>query len=208
MESARQQVAQGKEFVVDIDLSKFFDRINHDRLIAKLSHVIDDKRILRLIGMTLRSGAMKGETFIPTETGTTQGSPLSPLLSNFVLDELDKELENRGLSFARFADDCNIFLHSRKAAERVMKSISAFIEKRLKLVINHDKSQVAKANKVKFLGLTIINATIAISKQAMAKALNKVKELTPRGTSKTIEETIQEYNQWFVGWVAYFGMTY
>ena len=208
VESARQQVAQGKEFVVDIDLSKFFDRINHDRLIAKLSHVIDDKRILRLIGMTLRSGAMKGETFIPTETGTTQGSPLSPLLSNFVLDELDKELENRGLSFARFADDCNIFLHSRKAAERVMKSISAFIEKRLKLVINHDKSQVAKANKVKFLGLTIINGTIAISKQAMAKALNKVKELTPRGTSKTIEETIQEYNQWFVGWVAYFGMTY
>jgi len=208
VETARQQVAQGKEFVVDIDLSKFFDRINHDHLIARLGKVIDDKRILRLIGMMLRSGAIMGDTFIPTEIGTTQGSPLSPLLSNFVLDELDKELENRGLSFARFADDCNIFLHSRKAAERVMKSISAFIEKRLKLVINHDKSQVAKANKVKFLGLTIINGTIAISKQAMAKALNKVKELTPRGTNKTIEETIQEYNQWFIGWTGYFGMTY
>jgi len=208
VETARSEVESGKSYVVDIDLSKFFDRINQDKLIGKLSHVIDDKRILRLIGLTLRSGVISQNNFIPTKEGTTQGSPLSPLLSNFVLDELDKELESRNLSFARFADDCNIFLQSRKAAQRVMKSISLFIENKLKLVINRDKSKVAKAYKVKFLGMTIVNGTIAISKKALEAAKQHVKELTPRGTHQSLEATINDFNKWFRGWVAYFNMTY
>lgn len=208
VEKARKSVEEGKEFVVDIDLSKFFDKINQDKLIARLARFIDDKPILRLIGITLRSGVISQGAFIPTNKGTTQGSPLSPLLSNLVLDELDKELEKRGLTFARFADDCNIFLRSRKAAERVMKSISKFIESRLKLDINHDKSKVARANQVKFLGMTIIKGTIAISKKALQAAKIKVKELTPRGTNKTIEETLHDFNVWFRGWCGYFNMTY
>jgi len=123
IENARQYVESGKEFVVDIDLSKFFDRINHDKIIAKLAKVIEDKRVLRLIGMTLRSGVMTKQGFEVTTVGSVQGSPLSPLLSNVILDELDKKLEQRGLSFVRFADDCNIFVKSRKAAERVFENI-------------------------------------------------------------------------------------
>ena len=182
VEAAQRFVQSGKEYVVDIDLSKFFDRVNHDRLIYLLSLQIDDKRILRLIGTTLRSGIMKDGMVIPSEEGTPQGSPLSPLLSNVVLDELDKELERRGLEFCRFADDCNIFVRSPKAAERVMGSISKFIEGKLKLKINRDKSRVAHSRNVKFLGLTIIDGAIVISAQSMKRAMQKVKELTPRGT--------------------------
>jgi RNA-directed DNA polymerase len=131
---AAQKIIQerGKDMVVDIDLSKFFDRINHDRLITRLSDRIADKRVIRIIGITLRSGVMANETIIPTTEGSIQGSPLSPLLSNLVLDELDKELECRGLEFCRFADDCNIFVKSRRAGERVMSSVRKFIEKKLR----------------------------------------------------------------------------
>ncbi len=122
----------------------------------------------------------------PSKEGVVQGSPLSPLLSNIVLDELDKELERRELHFCRYADDCNIFVGSPRAAERVMSSISRYIEKRLKLLINRDKSHVAPADKVKFLGLTIVNGMIAISKHSMKRAMEKVKSLTPRGTHMTL----------------------
>ena len=138
VEAAKEIVSRGKEHVVDIDLSKFFDRVNHNRLISRLRIMIPDKRILRLIGITLRSGVMQDGKITPTREGTTQGSPLNPLLSNVVLDELDKELERRGLEFCRFADDCNIFVGSNKSAERVMKTITHFIEKKLKLVINQE----------------------------------------------------------------------
>jgi len=131
VEQAKKIVESGKPYVVDIDLSKFFDTINHDRLITQLGKHINDKRILRLIGMTLRSGIMKDGEIIASTEGATQGSPLSPLLSNVVLDELDKELERRGLEFCRFADDCNIFTKTQKAAERVMQNISKFIENTL-----------------------------------------------------------------------------
>ena len=208
IETARQQVNAGKEYVVDLDLSKFFDRINQDKLITKLSKVIDDKRVLRIIGNTLRSGVMTDQGYEPTLQGSTQGSPLSPLLSNVILDDLDKELEKRGLSFVRFADDCNIFVRTRKAADRVMENISRFIEKTMKLVINRDKSQVAKSYRVKFLGVTIVKSTIAISKGALKSAKQKIKELIPRGTNKTLEQTVQDFNLWYRGWSSYFEVTY
>ena len=200
-------VEEGKEHVVDIDLLKFFDRVNHDRLIASLSKHQIDKCILRLIGMILRSGVMINGRFSPTREGTPQGGPLSPLLSNVVLDALDKELERRGLSFCRFADDCNIFVGSAKAAHRVMESISHHIEKKLKLVVNREKSQVASTHEVKFLGMTIVKGTIAISRKALVHAMTKVKELTRRGTHLTLEETIKHINRWYVGWANYFEMT-
>jgi group II intron reverse transcriptase/maturase len=208
VEAARSIAANGKEHVVDIDLSKFFDRVHHDRLIHRLSKQIPDKRILRLIGMTLRSGVMKDGLYSASSEGTVQGGPLSPLLSNVVLDELDKELERRGLSFCRYADDCNIFVGSAKAAERVMASIGKFIENRLKLKINREKSKVALSKYVKFLGMTIVAGALFISTVSMQRAMAKVKELTPRGSHMRLEATIERINQWYVGWSGYYRMTY
>lgn len=208
IEAARQYVEAGKEYVVDIDLSKFFDRINHDRLIAKLSKLIDDKRILRLIGMTLRSGILTDQGYIASTIGSTQGSPLSPLLSNVILDELDKKLEQRGLCFVRYADDCNIFTATVKSATRVMGATCRFIETKMKLIVNREKSQVAKSNRVKFLGVTIVKNTIAVSKNALKAAKEKVKQLIPRGSHKTLEETVQDFNRWYLGWAGYFNVTY
>src|SRR3990167_9714100 len=150
---------------------------------------------------------MKAGIFIGTPEGTTQGSSLSPLLSNLVLDELDKEIEGRGLEHCRFADDCNIFVGSRKAAERVMAGISKFIEKKLKLVVNQEKSQVAESGLVKFLGMTILNGTRVIAKKSMKRAMEKVKELIPRGTHEKLEDTIKHINTWYMGWSSYYAMT-
>jgi RNA-directed DNA polymerase len=208
VEAARKIVAGGKPYVVDLDLSKFFDRIHHDRLIARVGRTIPDKRILRLIGMILRSGIMANGLVTPSTEGAVQGSPLSPLLSNIVLDELDKELERRGLEFCRFADDCNIFVRTPKAAERVRRSVGGYIEKRLKLVVNREKSQVARSDRVKFLGLTVVGATIAISRKALQGAMAKVKELTPRGTHLTLETSLERINGWYTGWSSYFALTY
>lgn len=207
VEAGQQIIKSGKEYVVDLDLSKFFDRVNHDRLIYLLSGHVDDKRILRLIGMILRSGIMKDGQVELSRQGTPQGSPLSPLLSNVVLDELDKELERRGLEFCRFADDCNIYVRTPKAAERVMGNISRFIEKKLKLKVNRDKSKVGHCSEVKFLGMTIIDGARVISAKSMKTALQKVKELTPRGTSLPIEKTMDLVNRWYVGWSGYYRMT-
>lgn len=207
VKAAQAIVQSGKEYVVDIDLSKFFDRIHHDRLIYRLSTHVEDKRILRLVGMILRSGVMINGLFEATAEGATQGSPLSPLLSNLVLDELDKELERRGLEFCRFADDCNIFVGSQKSADRVMITVSKFIENRLKLVVNREKSKVAKSSAVKFLGMTIVAGALAISAVSMQRAMDKVKELTPRGTHHAIETTVQKINSWYVGWSNYYKMT-
>jgi RNA-directed DNA polymerase len=207
VDSACRIVKSGKEYVVDIDLSKFFDRVNHDRLISRLSNYISDKRILRLIGITLRSGVMDKGLIISTPEGTVQGSPLSPLLSNVVLDELDKELERRGLEFCRFADDANIFVKSEKAANRVMTKVCSYIETKLKLKINNQKSKVARSRFVKFLGMTIIAGTIAISVQSMKRGMTRAKELTPRGTHLTMKASIKEINRWYTGWSSYYGMT-
>lgn len=205
--AAQRIVESGKEIIVDIDLSKFFDRIHHDRLVSRLSLSIGDKRILRLIGQMLRSGVMIEGVYVATPEGSVQGSPISPLLSNVVLDELDKELEKRGLEFCRFADDCNIFVKTLKAGERVMETVSQYIENRLKLVVNRDKSKVAPSKGVKFLGMTIIKKTIAISLQSMKRAMSRVKELTPRGTHLKIEDAIKKINSWYVGWSNYYNMT-
>jgi group II intron reverse transcriptase/maturase len=207
VESAQKIVESGKGYVVDIDLSKFFDRVNQDRLIGALGKIIEDKRILKLVGMTLRSGVMKDGVVTPTTEGTTQGSPLSPLLSNLVLDELDKEIESRGLEFCRFADDCNIFVKTQRAAERVMEGLVQFIEKKLKLVVNRDKSKVAESSLVKFLGMTIIKGTRAIAAKSIRRAMDKVKELTPRGASEKLEDTISRINTWYIGWSNYYSMT-
>lgn len=207
VEAAQKIVQSGKEFTVDIDLSKFFDRVHHDRLIHRLKLEVGDTRILRLVGTILRSGIMVEGVRVATEEGTPQGSPLSPLLSNVVLDELDKELERRGLEFCRFADDCNIFVRTEKAATRVMASVTKFIEKQLRLVVNPEKSKVARSEVVKFLGMTIIAGTVAISAQSMSRAIGRVKELTPRGTSQPIEQTMEAINSWYVGWSTYYGMT-
>ena len=207
VEAGQRIVKTGKEYVVDIDLSKFFDRVHHDRLISRLSTLIPDKQILRLIGMTLRSGVMKDGLVSPTREGTPQGGPLSPLLSNVVLDELDKELERRDLEFCRFADDCNIFVGSQKAANRVMQSVGHFIEGKMKLVVNRQKSKVALTKYVKFLGMTIIAGTIAISAVSIKRAMAKVKELTPRGTHLSLELAIDRINRWYIGWSEYYKMT-
>lgn len=207
VEAAQRIVNSGKPYVVDIDLSKFFDRIHHDRLIARMGQKVTDKRILRLVGLMLRSGIMINGVVIPSQEGAMQGGPLSPLLSNIVLDELDQELERRGLEFCRFADDCNIFVKSQKAAERVMEKVSQFIEKKLKLKVNQEKSQVALSDKVKFLGFTVVNGTIAIAHKALQTAMDKVKALTPRGTHKALEPALDKINQWYVGWSNYYSLT-
>ncbi len=205
--AAQEIVATGRKYVVDIDLAKFFDTINHDRLIHRLGLSIADKRILRMVGKILRSGIIKDGVVKATPEGSTQGSPLSPLLSNVVLDELDKELEGRGLMFCRYADDANIFVGSQKAADRVMESVSRFIESKLKLKVNKDKSKVGLSKVVRFLGMTIIGGTLAISALSMNRAMAKVKELTPRGTHLTLEQTIKRINFWYMGWSAYYAMT-
>lgn len=207
VEAAQKIVQSGKQHIVDIDLSKFFDRINHDRLIGRMKKQIPEPQVLRLIGIILRSGIMKDGLVSATTEGSVQGSPLSPLLSNIVLDELDKHLESKQLEFCRWADDCNIFVRSQMAADRVMLKTTQFIEKTLKLKVNQEKSKVALSKFVKFLGMTIIMGTIAISTKSMQKARDHIRELLPRGTSQTIEQSMEEVNKWYVGWANYHIMT-
>ena len=205
--AAKEIVSEGKEYVVDLDLSKFFDRIDHDRLIQRLKSYIDDTRILRLIGMTLRCGVLEKGKVKKSKTGTVQGSPLSPLLSNVVLDELDKELESRKLVFCRYADDCNIYLGSLKAAERVRKSITKFIEKKLKLMVNEEKTKVTQTKFTQFLGMTILTIGVIISDKSILEARAKLITLIPRSTNKPVEKTIEKFNLWYRGWSNYFNMT-
>jgi len=198
-------ISEGKEWVVDIDLEKFFDMINHDRLMQRLSKGIGDKRLLRLINAYLNTGIMTDGLVEQRTAGTPQGSPLSPLLSNIVLDELDKELEKRGLSFCRYADDCNIFVGSRKAGERVLASLTDFIERKLKLKVNHKKSGVRHCSDVKFLGYTVLpEGKIRVADKSIERFKSKVKELTKRNRGVKLEQIVKELNAVIIGWANYF----
>ena len=162
-------IKEGRNIAVDVDLSKFFDRVNHDLLMTHLGRKIQDKRLLKLIARYLRAGIMDGQRFIESREGVPQGGPLSPLLANTMLDPLDKELEHRGHKFARYADDFTILVKSKRAGERVLHSISRFIEKRLKLVVNTDKSRVVKTSQSKFLGFTFRRGGIYIHPKSLAR---------------------------------------
>lgn len=201
-------IKEGKEWVVDIDLEKFFDKINHDRLMQRISKRIGDKGLLRLIRGFLRAGMMEGGLCEQRISGTPQGGPLSPLLSNIVLDELDRELEKRGHSFCRYADDCNIYVKSRKAGERVMESIVRFIEKKLKLKVNRTKSGVRHCSEVKFLGYTIMSGGgIRVADKTIDRFKNKVRMITRRSRGVKFEQLIKELNTIIVGWRNYFRMS-
>jgi RNA-directed DNA polymerase len=191
--------------VIDIDLDSFFDRVNHDRLMRRLGERIRDKRILRLIGRYLRAGILEhGLVTLPLE-GTPQGGPLSPLLSNVVLDELDKELELRGHRFVRYADDCNIYVRTKRAGKRVMSGVSEFIEKKLKLKVNVSKSAVARPHERKFLGFTITEdeGKVRISKEAIARFKNRVRELTCR-QNRELETQVSVLSRYLQGWIGYY----
>jgi group II intron reverse transcriptase/maturase len=198
-------VSGGRPIVVDIDLRNFFDVVNHDRLMYQLSTKIGDKSLLKLIRKYLQSGIMTDGVVSQRTEGTPQGSPLSPLLSNIVLDELDNELERRGHHFVRYADDCNIFVRSQKAGERVMQTLSSFIENKLKLKINQPKSKVCEVSESKFLGYTILNnGILTISKPSIERIKTKVRQLTRRNRGVKFEKIISELNPVLRGWLNYF----
>ncbi|WP_243300060.1 group II intron reverse transcriptase/maturase [Bacillus litorisediminis] len=205
---AREYISQGFRWVVDIDLEKFFDKVNHDRLMRTLSERVKDPRALQLIRRYLQAGVMENGLVSPNTEGTPQGGPLSPLLSNIVLDELDKELEKRGLPFLRYADDCNIYVRSKRAGERVMENITLFIEKKLKLKVNRDKSAVDRPWRRKFLGFTfsshVEQPRIRISKQSIQRMKQRVRELTSRKRSINMTERLERLNRYLIGWLGYY----
>lgn len=212
--NAQQAVMQASEFikggnqwVVDIDMAKFFDKINHDRLMQRLSKGIGDKRLLRLIHAYLRAGTMDGGLVGQRIAGTPQGGPLSPLLSNIVLDELDKELEKRGHQFCRYADDCNIFVKSRKAGERILASIIRFIERKRKLKVNREKSGVRHCSEVNFLGYTCLgDGGIRVADKSIERLKGRVKEITQRNRGVRFDQLIKELNLVIRGWTNYYGL--
>ncbi len=212
--SAHQAVAQAQDYiaegycvVVDLDLEKFFDRVNHDMLMARLAARLSDKRVLKLIRAFLRAGVMESGLVSPAEEGTPQGGPLSPLLSNIVLDDLDKELERRGHRFCRYADDCNIYVRSQRAGERVMTSISRFLTQKLELKVNEAKSAVARPEERKFLGFSISNdgRERRIAPQALAKFKTRIRDFTCRTRGLSLEQVIEEMAPYLIGWRGYFG---
>src|SRR3954452_24985926 len=205
---AQTYVAEGYEFVVDIDLEKFFDRVNHDILMDRVARRISDKRLLRLIRAYLNAGVMENGLVGPTDEGVPQGGPLSPVLSNLVLDEFDRELARRGLRFCRYADDCNIYVGSRRAGERVMASVCRFLTTRLQLKVNESKSAVARSGERKFLGFTISNDPEPL-RQIAAKALEKfkarIRELTCRTLGVSVPQSVAPLARYLIGWRGYFG---
>jgi RNA-directed DNA polymerase len=205
---AQAYIASGHNVVVDFDLEKFFDRVNHDILMGLVAKRVFDKRILKLIRGFLTAGVLADGLVSPTEEGTPQGGPLSPLLSNLMLDVLDKELERRGHCFVRFADDCNIYVRSHRAGERVMASIEQFLAKRLKLKVNKAKSAVAKPSVRKFLGFSFIGGKQPrrrIAPQAIARFKAKVRELTRRTRGRSLSQIAKELSRYLIGWRGYFG---
>src|SRR5262250_3424766 len=205
---AQQYIASGHAIVVDLDLEKFFDRVNHDILMGLVAKRVADKRLLKLIRAFLNAGVMEGGLVSPSVEGTPQGGPLSPLLSNLVLDELDWELERRGHRYSRYADDCNIYVRSEQAGQRVMKSITRFITHKLKLKVNEAKSAVAQPQERKFLGFSFTagpEVKRVIAPKALDRFKRRVREITRRAKGVSIETTIEELAPYMRGWRSYFG---
>jgi RNA-directed DNA polymerase len=205
---AQKYIAEGRRWVVDLDLEKFFDRVNHDKLMVAIARRVADKRMLKLIRAFLTAGVMENGLVGPVDEGTPQGGPLSPLLSNLVLDELDRELERRKHCFVRYADDCNIYVRSRRAGERVKRSITGFIARRLKLKVNEQKSAVARPVERKFLGFSFTGAKgprRRIAAKAIARFKQKARELTGRTRGISIEQMTKELASYLRGWKSYFG---
>ncbi|MGA8086147.1 MAG: group II intron reverse transcriptase/maturase [Terracidiphilus sp.] len=205
---AQQYIAEGYGWCVDLDLEKFFDRVNHDRLMAQIAKRIDDRRLLRLIRAFLNAGVMENGLLSPSVEGTPQGGPLSPLLSNLVLDELDRELERRGHRHVRYADDSNIYVRSERAGHRVMASITRFITERLKLKVNEAKSTVARPQDRKFLGFSFTRGPEvrrAIAPKALTRFKDKIREITRQAKGISIETTVKRLATYMVGWRGYFG---
>jgi RNA-directed DNA polymerase len=205
---AQQYVVADHRWIVDLDLEKFFDRVNHDRLMDAVARRVADKRMLKLIRAFLTAGVMENGLVGSVEEGTPQGGPLSPLLSNLVLDELDQELERRGHRFCRYADDCNIYVRSQRAGERVKRSITCFIERRLKLKINEAKSAVARPAERKFLGFSMTSGREikrSIAPKSLVRFKQKVRELTGRTRGISIEQMTKELSSYLRGWKGYFG---
>jgi RNA-directed DNA polymerase len=205
---AQQYIAEGYGWCVDLDLEKFFDRVNHDKLMGRIAKRVEDKRLLKLIRVFLNAGVMENGLVSPSVEGTPQGGPLSPLLSNLVLDELDRELERRGLRFVRYADDCNIYVRSKRAGQRVMESITRFITQKLKLKVNEAKSAVARPQERKFLGFSFTDGPEvkrAIAPKALARFKKRVRDITRRAKGVSIEVTMAELVPYLRGWRGYFG---
>jgi len=210
---AKAHLAEGYEWVVDIDLSKFFDRVHHQRLLARLGQRISDPGLLTLVRRMLKAKVvMPDGVVVSTEEGTPQGAPLSPLLSNIVLDELDAELGRRGHRFVRYADDCNIYVRSKRSGERVMESIVRFIEGRLKLQVNADKSAVARPEERHFLGFTLRSnpaedaVEVLLSKRTRNRIGEKIRDLTPRTWGQSLSNCITRINEYLLGWIGFFGI--
>jgi RNA-directed DNA polymerase len=205
--ATQEYLKAGYEWVVDIDLEKFFDRVQHDRLMARLATRVRDRRLLTLVRAILRAGVLEGGLVSPTEEGTPQGGPLSPLLSNIVLDELDQELETRGHKFARYADDCNIYVRSERAGKRVMEGLRRLITTTLRLRINESKSAVARPQERKFLGFTFTweaEPRRTIAPKAIIRFKDRIRELTKRKRGKRLSDVVQELNRYLDGWRGYF----
>ncbi len=210
VKKCKEYIEAGYKWTVDIDLAKYFDTVNHDKFMRLLSETIKDSRVLSLIRKYLQSGVMINGVVMETEEGTPQGGNLSPLLSNIMLNELDKELTKRGLKFCRYADDCNIYVKSRKAAERVMTSITRFIEEKLKLKVNKDKSAVERPWKLKFLGFSFYykkdGIGIRVHPKPVEKLKRKLKEITGRNNAMSMRQRMLRLKQVITGWVNYFGI--
>lgn len=207
LDRAKEHIAAGHRWVVDMDLEKFFDRVNHDVLMSRLARRIEDKRILKLIRRYLQAGMMEGGVTSPRSEGTPQGGPLSPLLSNVLLDELDKELERRGHRFVRYADDCNIYVRSRRAGERVLDTIERFLRKRLRLVVNRDKSAVDRPWKRKFLGYTFTmhyQPKFRVAPESVKRFRNRLRELFRQGRGCSLRRVLAELRPVLIGWASYY----
>jgi RNA-directed DNA polymerase len=210
VEQARKHIAAGRRWTVDLDLEKFFDRVNHDILMSRVARKIKDKRLLKLIRRYLEAGLMTDGVVSPHTAGTPQGGPLSPLLSNVLLDDLDKELERRGHCFSRYADDCNIYVCSREAGERVMASVTEFLERKLKLRVNRAKSAVDRPWKRKFLGYTVTvnkQPRLKPAPESVKRAKAKIRQITRRGRGRNIQRVIKDINLFTRGWLGYFRMS-